>query len=641
MSEEDKNKLNRVEEMKDRLFSQNYDTQIRQPNVFSPIPERPVQDSWTKDEKPAPVVESSFMHSSIFKKFFIFSLGFFFIAVSYAAYMFFVGGNTVSNNNIDISVQGNTFTAGGEELPLIIEITNRNNSSLDLVDLIVEYPKSSSGEATQDTERLRQSLGSIPAGAVRNENIKVVLYGEQGSLRTIRISIEYRVEGSNSIFTKEKTYDVSINSSPIDLTFTAPDKISSNQEMTLGIKAALNSNKVVSGVLLKVDYPLGFEFISASPTPTLGNNVWSLEDLAPGAEREISILGKMVDVSDGEEKTFRVWSGTQAKNDKSAIGVVFNSLSDVVLVEKPSIEARLYVNGSYQREYSAGSKEKVFAEVRWANNLDTSINDLDIRVKLGGNSLSRQSITADRGFYNSLIDTIIWDKSSIREFSQVDPGESGSLYFSFSPAMVSPTAGPSVAPSIYLDLAISGRQSIDGFGSNTLSGTESKIIKISSDVGFANKILYYSGAFKNTGSIPPKVEKETTYTVVWSLSNTSNNISKAKVRTTLPAWVRYVGSISPKIEDVKYNATTKEVVWDVGNLSKGAGVSGLDREVSFQIGFTPSLSQRGSSPNLINSAVLTGHDDFANVDVEVTKGALDTRLMNDPSFPPTGDKVEE
>ena len=100
--------------------------------------------------------------------------------------MFFSGGNTVSNDNIDISIIGNTFTAGGEDLPLVIEITNRNNSSLDLVDLVVEYPKSSSASSSDDTERMRESLGTIPAGGIRSENLKVVLFGEQGSVRTGR-----------------------------------------------------------------------------------------------------------------------------------------------------------------------------------------------------------------------------------------------------------------------------------------------------------------------------------------------------------------------------------------------------------------------------------------------------------------------
>lgn len=638
MFENDGQKLNRVEEMKNRLFSKSYNTEIKHQNSFSSLPQKEVRDSWPQEPGALPEREKFFMQTSTFKKFFVFSIVFFVAAVAYASYMFFVGGNTVSNDNIDISVLGNTFTAGGEDLPLVVEITNRNNSSLDLVDLVVEYPQSASAASSQDMERIRESIGTIPAGSVRSENLKVVLYGEQGTTRTIKISIEYRVEGSNAIFVKDKTYDVSINSSPLNLSFDAPSTVSSNQDMTLSVKAVLNANKVVPGVVVKVDYPLGFEFISSKPAPTLGNNIWSLADLAPGAERNIEIEGKMVEVSDGEEKTFRVWSGTQSTTDKSLIGVVFNSLSDTISIKKPSIEAKLYINGEYSRQYASGSKDRITGEVHWANNLDTKINDMVVSARITGNVLDRQSIRADQGFYDSAKNTIIWDKNSQRDFASVNPGEAGVLTFSMSPSSFSSGAASS-DPSINVEVSIAGKQAGDGFSFSDLSNKETKSIKISSDVGFGAKAVYYSGPFANTGPIPPKVEQATTYTITWSLSNTSNNISKAKVRATLPSWVQYTNNTSPKSEDLVYNPSTKEITWNAGNLPKGTGISSGQKEVSFQVSLSPSLSQIGTTPVLVNDAVLTGRDDFANVDVSVSRGSINTRLTSDPAFPFNGDRV--
>jgi hypothetical protein len=46
-------------------------------------------------------------------------------------------------------------------------------------------------------------------------------------------------------------------------------------------------------------------------------------------------------------------------------------------------------------------------------------------------------------------------------------------------------------------------------------------------------------------------------------------------------------------------------------------------------------------PVLINNATLTGHDDFANVNVNVNKGQLSTLLLDDPAFSRTGEKVVE
>jgi hypothetical protein len=105
------------------------------------------------------------IHHSFFKKFFYFSLGFAVLAALFATVMFFTGGNTVSNANIEITVLGNSFTAGGEELPLQVEVSNKNASALELADLFVEYDNG--GTTTNSVGHVRElNPGTIPAGGI-------------------------------------------------------------------------------------------------------------------------------------------------------------------------------------------------------------------------------------------------------------------------------------------------------------------------------------------------------------------------------------------------------------------------------------------------------------------------------------------
>ena len=640
---EEGEKLNRIEDMKTKLNNKSYEARIEHHNSFIYKTERDVPDTWGESGVSSQNSRHNFIKkTSMFKKFFIYSIIFFILALAYASYMFLAGGNTVSSDNIDITILGNTFTAGGEDLPLQIEITNKNSSALELADLLVEYPKSSSGDLTGETERLRESLGTIPSGGIKNDNIKVVLFGEQGSVRPIKISLEYRVEGSNAIFVKEKPYEVTISSAPIDLSMDAPNEASPNQDITLNLKTTLNATKVASNILVRFDYPVGFQFESAVPTPSFSNNVWSLGDLSPGVERDIKVVGKMIDVSDGEQKTFHVFSGSESDSDKSVIGIVFNSLGQTILIKKPFIEAKLNINGVYQSEYAVDSNTIISGNINWTNNLDTKVDDLEIRAKISGNALNRKTINVDQGYYNSSIDTIIWDKNSQSKFTEVSPGASGSVSFSMEPiSLVSGSSGMLLEPTINIDVSITAKQPLEGNEIQKLDNSESKIIRIISNVGISNKILYYSGAFKNTGVIPPKADKETTYTVVWALSNTANNISGAQITSTLPVWVKFMGPVSPPSEDLTYNPLTRQITWNIGGIPKGTGITEGDREVSFQIGFTPSLTQVGTMPVLINDTTLTGHDDFANVDVKVNKTALNTMLQDDTEFIGTGAKVVE
>jgi hypothetical protein len=635
---DDRNKLNRLEELKGKLFSKNYHTNIEHKDGFSYIPKRDIADSWGTGEKVNPnVKEKFFMKTSFFKKFFIFSIIIFVLALGYAGYVFFIGGNTVSNNNIGISVSGNNFTAGGEKMSLVVGITNKNSSPLELADLVMKYPQGSSTDASSDNQTLRESLGTIAAGAVVNENLSPILFGEQGSIVPITISLEYRVAGSNAIFVKDTTYNVTISSTPINLSVDAPATISPNQNITLNVKATLNATTPAPNILVKMDYPIGFQFVSAVPAPDFGNNVWNLGDLAPGAEHDISISGQMVGVFDGDQKTFNISTGSQSGTDKSVINVVFNSIQQVVAVQKPFIEANLFINGVSQGSYASDSKTPINVEVRYANNLNTEVDDLQIIAKISGNAFDRKTIRAQQGFYDSAVDTVTWDKSSIKGLATVNPGDSGSVSFSMSPlSLFSAAGGILSSPSINLEVDITGKQAVNGFASNNLTNSSSATINIISDVGFSTKMLYSSGAFTNTGLIPPVVGKKTTYNVVWSLSNTANSISNAQVNSTLPAWANFVGKFSPSSENLTYNSSTKEIVWNVDRIPKGAGITGSPRSVTFQISFTPSLSQVGSMPTIINDAILTGHDDFANVDVKVDKAGLTTNLDSDTAFPLDG-----
>jgi hypothetical protein len=112
-----------------------------------------------------------------------------------------------------------------------------------------------------------------------------------------------------------------------------------------------------------------------------------------------------------------------------------------------------------------------------------------------------------------------------------------------------------------------------------------------------------------------------------------------QVTSTLPQWANFVGSFLPTGANLTYNSSTKQIVWNADRVAAGAGITGTPATVSFQVSFNPSISQVNTTPILLNNAVLTGHDDFANVNVSVSKAALNTNLTNDPTFVSTESTV--
>src|SRR3989344_3084242 len=126
MSFDDPEKINNLEVLKRELASNTYQPRFKHRDSFKHINKTEVPDSWADGVAPDPDAptgkEKFFMKTSVFKNFFLFSIIFFILAVGYAAFVFFTAGNTVSNDNIDISILGNTFTAGGDELSLVLGV---------------------------------------------------------------------------------------------------------------------------------------------------------------------------------------------------------------------------------------------------------------------------------------------------------------------------------------------------------------------------------------------------------------------------------------------------------------------------------------------------------------------------------------
>lgn len=599
-----------------------------------------VKESWGEDVgEDILQVKTEEIPFNMFKKIFIGSVLFFMLAVAYVAYQFLGGGNIVSSKNINVSVLGPAFAGGGEEISLQISIENRNTVPLEYAELFVEYPKgagSLNASTSPDMVRMDIPLEKIVAGGDHQEIVKVVLYGEEGKEQTIKFNLEYRVQGSNAIFQKENTYPVRISSSPINLALDAPKEMNAGQELTLKVKASSNASKNVSDVLLQVDYPPGFLFESSDPKPSSGNNLWRLGDFHAGSSRIIKIVGIMQG-DDGDQRTFRIIGGSASSGDEKTIGTIYSSVFQTVAIHRSFLDAKISLNGDSSDGASVQGGREVRGEVIWKNNLPTRITNAEISVKLSGNAFNRAAVKTERGFYNSSESTIVWDKNSISEFQTIEPGATGRLPFTLVPLQLfTGGSGTIQSPQINLTTTVKGDVTSSGGGSNTV--TTEKIVKISTDLQLLSRAVYSVGPFKNSGPLPPQAERETTYTIMWSVMNSANDVSGATVVTTLPPYVKWGGQTYPDTEDISYNEEKHTVTWHLGTISAGAGYSSIPREADFQIKLLPSFSHIDSSVSLSGDVVLSGTDSFANVSVQTGKSAMTTSLNNDPNFR-SGDDV--
>jgi hypothetical protein len=596
-------------------------------------------DGWQAGDSFSTAIKEEFDEtenkSKFFKFFFIGSIGFFIITILTFFYISQGGFNSVSSKNLDISIKGPVSIGGGDELVLNIVVTNNNNVPLTTADLLIEYPDGTRDtlDLSKELFRQKENISGILSGQSVTKTVKAVLFGEKDESKKIKVSVEYQTQDSNANFIKEKDYQITIQSSPVIFSVEYPKEANSNQKTDLTVTVVSNSNKIIEDLLVRAEYPFGFTLDTANPQASFDNNIWIIGDLKPKEKRVIKISGKIEGQND-EEKTFRFIAGAMSPRDEKIIGTSFVSSSETIILRRPFFDTKLSLNNNENKESVVEIGETVSGVLYWKNNLSTPINDPSIEIIFSGGALDKNKISSDQdGFYQSVLNKIVWNKNTVGKFSIIDPGETGSVSFNFG---VLPSTVQNLAvlrnPEINLNINIKGSNFSSTDQSQTIEYSFAHKIKVATYATFNSRMVYSVGPFENMGSIPPKAEKETTYTVFWTIGNSFNDITNASVSATLPPYVKWVDVKSPLSEKIFYNPVTNKIIWEPNDIKAGVGFSSSPREVAFQVSFLPSLSQVGSIPKIIENIVFTGQDKFTLKNISITNLDLTTRITTDPLF---------
>lgn len=627
MSEE---KIDHIAELEERLYARDPESVPKRTyGILRPLKSK-VDSTWGDNELP-PKERPKITAVSGYKRFFVVSFILFLLALGGAFFSVYRGAITLSSKNVEMTILGNSFVSGGEALPIQVDIANKNAADLIDAQVTLSYPKGSADSGEANTERNKIVLGVIPSGKTKTQGFQVVLYGEQGTSRTLTATLEYKLSGSNTTFVKETSFSVMINSSPVALTVDAPSSIVSNQPFTINIRTVFSGDTLLDNAVLYVEYPAGYVFDSAAPATTTGSNNWALGDLVKGTERLITINGRLVGEQQ-DEKAFHIYVGSRTSETDSRIAVSYNSALHSVTIEEPFISSNIAIDGGSSDIVALPSGSYVSGAVKFANNSPIRVSNPVFTLSLSGGSIDTNSVKADGAYYDQATKTIIWTSDSSLRLGTLEPGASGELPFGFATKSISGLGD------ITLLLSVSGTFPDRDFAEDSITNIDQKTIRFASRLQFAAQALYSIGPIKNTGPFPPKVGAETSYTITWTMKPTENALTGASASATLPIGVIWSGVLSPQSETVTYNPESRVVSWAIGGLPKAFGTSG-SRQVAFQVKVKPQKSQIDSLLDLLGETKVLATDTSANVPITTTRPALTSVLSSDPAYSVGKEKV--
>jgi hypothetical protein len=563
-------------------------------------------------------------------KFFLFALLFFVIASGIAAYLFLSGSRSVSTDNIAIAIQGPTTVAGGDTVPLALTITNKNPVAITNAVITIDFPEGtrSADDVMTAYPRYTENLGTLAPGASVERSIKAVVFGSGGDQISLPVSLSYGTDSSNATFIKPSTYALTISTAPISVSVSTLTEAVSGKPITLDVTVRSNATTAVSGVLLSAQYPFGFTVSSSNLTPV--GNSFTLGTLEPGDTKEIKITGTLAG-QQGDTRVFHFTVGTGSASSPQTLAVAYMSQDATVNIAAPFLATTLSLNGSTSTQSVISAGATIQGRLSWVNTLATAIQNADIEIVLAGAALDPSSVRVDRGFFRSADNTIIFNSQTDPSLASLAPGASGVGSFSFSTIAANALRNSTLSLTISVAGTRIGQASVPESVSSTMVDT----IKLTTALALDSYGLHSAGPFVNSGAFPPVANAETTYTVVWNAHNSANAIAGATVSATLPPYVRFTGATSPADGSVTYDASSRTVTWSAGDIGAGASA-----QAAFQIGFTPSVSQQGMSPVLVNAPTVSGVDRFAQVTVTGQGSAVTTQISRDPAYNPNTSDVQ-
>ncbi len=218
------------------------------------------------------------------------------------------------------------------------------------------------------------------------------------------------------------------------------------------------------------------------------------------------------------------------------------------------------------------------------NNGSVRVKDVEMQVKFSGGLFDSKNVTVDGAVYDASTFTATASGANNEEIREIDPGEQIIFPIEFSQLQnESNVSGRNIKIDI---LFTSNTEDSDGKPvtqriSTTMTPAEASTASLST--------YYFSGAFKNSGPMPPVSGQTTTYTINMFV-DTNQGFTSGKLVVPLSPNVKFIKALD---NTVTYNKDTKIVTWNLGTLNKATSTAfGVaKKETSIQVSILPTPDQ--------------------------------------------------
>lgn len=563
--------------------------------------------------------------------FVILSVGAGLLIVAAAGFYFFLSRDKeYTGSSIAVSHEVPVRIAAGDDFPLEITITNTDAVALNDVLLAIQFPngytiKNASRSAENEAKNAYQ-VGTLDPAEKVTLTITGNLLGAVGDEKTFGLAFTFRPENFNYQFYETEQLSVRIAASVLTMDIDGPQEIAPETEGTWTIRLTNVSSDPLTSVRISLTKPEGFTLIASDPA--LSDDLrWSIDRLDPDGEKTLTFSGRFVQ-TDQEFVEFTFTSAISHNGTEDIQGTA----SLLILLVKPDLALTLDRLGA---EMSAAAQpgDRIALTLSYENRSELALSDVGLTLKIDDASPIDESSIEAAPSASREGRTMTWNKEKVPALGQLKPGAKGSVDITVSVVeTLLPESDDDVNPNVTLH-ASSRIGAVSDLTNSAAAGEERTVtIPVATELTVSGEARYYDaeGFPIGTGPIPPQVGKTTTYVIEWFVNNTTSDVKDFVVTATLPPDVFWPGEdFRSDAGELRFNPETREVRWTMNTVPAGSGSLSETLSARFTVRITPSETDVGSTPILVDTAQVSGTDSHTNTAVGGSIETMTTELIHD------------
>lgn len=529
------------------------------------------------------------------------------ILIAGAVAFYYYDRNAYSKDVLKLEILAAEKAEAFQEVNYVVKFKNNGNIRLEDPELIFDYPENSIIEGEDTSHRVvkkSEELGGvIYPGQEKTFTFTARLAGKEGDSQVARAELSYRPKELKARYASKTSLTTIVERVPLSLDFDLSSKIESGKDFDFRVNYFSNIDYPVSDLAIAIDYPSGFELSGSVPESADEAN-WDIGLLNKAEGGRIEVSGSLAGEV-GEEKMFRTEIGVW-------IDGKFVSLKEArkgITIIRPALHITRQINGN--PEFIASPGDLLHYEIFFKNIGEEHLTDMFLLATLSSPAFDFATIRSPEGDFTPGDNSVIWDWRRVRDLQLLPPQSEGKVEFWVKLKEEWNVSNQEKNPEIKTTVFLS--QAKEEFSS-----------KVNSKLSISQNGYFQDEIFGNSGPFPPEENRTTTYTITWQAKNYYNEMENVKVRAILPDNVSLTGQIFPedKSDEITFDSKSGEIVWNIGRMAAGEGVSLPAPNVSFQISFFPDED----SENIIGPVKITGQDRWTGEDIEGSDSEINSLL---------------